>query len=79
MGNALLSGTVKVKRAALSMLDLLMQQFREGLEASGVQGAEDWSYYAYAHENLPSVLAQGTHKLALLNLLNRGRQPASWN
>jgi hypothetical protein len=49
-------------RAALSMLDSLMQQFREGLEASGVQGAENWTYHAYAHENLPSVPAQGKHQ-----------------
>ena len=49
-------------RAALSMLDLLMQQFREGLEASGVRDVEDWLFYAYAHENLPSVPAQGTHQ-----------------
>ena len=49
-------------RDALSMLDILMQQFREALEASGVQGTEDWSCYAYAHENLPHVPAQGKHQ-----------------
>ena len=49
-------------RAALSMLDILTQQFREALEASGAQVTEDWSYYAHAHENLPHVPAQVTHQ-----------------
>ena len=49
-------------RAALSMLDRLMQQFREALEASGAQGTDDWTYCAYAHENLPHVPAQVTHQ-----------------
>ena len=47
-------------RDAFFMLDILMQQFCEAQEASGVQGTEDWSYYAYAHENLPHVPAQVT-------------------
>jgi hypothetical protein len=49
-------------REALSMLDILMQQFCEALEASGVQDAKYWSYYAYAHDNIPHVPAQGTHQ-----------------
>jgi hypothetical protein len=44
------------------MLDILMQQVCEALEASGVRDAKDWSYYAYAHDNIPHVPAQGTHQ-----------------
>jgi hypothetical protein len=49
-------------REALTMQDILMQQFCDMLEAIGVRDAEAWSFYAYAHENIPQMPAQGTHQ-----------------
>ena len=43
----------------------------DGLRERGMRGVVEGSVVEWDED--------GSHKLALLNLLNRGRQPASWN